>query len=97
MLDKYETRNAGPASRCASFLSETVDVIRTVTNLNYQRASLRSFDKHNNVTKSTTLYLNLGSIGFSISQAMIILLQALLFYWGGKLTADEGLVSICPC
>ena len=43
--------------------------------------------------KKTTLYLNLGSIGFSISQAMIILLQALLFYWGGKLTAEEGLVG----
>jgi ATP-binding cassette subfamily B (MDR/TAP) protein 1 len=92
MLDKYETNNSGPASRSASFLSETVDVIRTVTNLNYQRSALRTFDKFNLLNKRTSFYLNLGAIGFSISQAMIILLQALLFYWGGKLVAEEGLV-----
>jgi hypothetical protein len=94
MLDKYETQNSGPASRSASFLSETVDVIRTVTNLNFQRASVRSFDKFNSLNKRTSYYLHLGSIGFAASQAMIILLQALLFYWGGKLVAEEGLVGL---
>jgi ATP-binding cassette subfamily B (MDR/TAP) protein 1 len=91
MLDKYESKNSGPAARCASFLSETVDVIRTVTNLGYQRSSMRSFEKHNVIAQRSAFFLNLGSIGFSISQSMIILLQALLFYWGGRLVSQNEL------
>lgn len=93
MLDKYEAQNAGPSSRCASFLSETIDVVRTITSLNYQSAAMANFEKKNSTTKRSALYLNFGAIGFAFSQGAMDWLQALLFFWGGKLVAREGMTT----
>lgn len=93
MLDKYEAENAGPAARTASFITENVNIIRTIASLGRERAAMRTFDSLNQTARRTITYLALGATGFAISQAMVIFLQALLFYWGGELIARDQVVS----
>ena len=93
MLEKYEAMAQRPADRAASYVSENVDAIKTVAALGREAETMRMFDERARADPKRTRYLIFGAGGFAVSQAMIMWLAALVFYWGGTLLS-KGEVSI---
>lgn len=93
MLSKYEDMAQVPADRAASYISENVDAIKTVQALGREHETMRVFDHRAKSDPKRTGYLIWGAGGFAISQAMVFLLCALIFFYGGKLLA-EGTVDV---
>ncbi|SPO26188.1 related to multidrug resistance protein 1 [Ustilago trichophora] len=85
MLEKYEAVAQKPADRAASYVSENVDAIKTVAALGREAETMRVFDERARADPRRTRYLIFGAGGFAVSQAMVLLLSALVFYWGGTL------------
>nr|CDI57199.1 related to multidrug resistance protein 1 [Melanopsichium pennsylvanicum 4] len=93
MLEKYEQVAQKPADRAASYISENVDAIKTVAALGREAETMRVFEERARADPKRTRYLIFGAGGFAISQAMVLLLSALVFYWGGSLLS-RGEVDI---
>ncbi|TKY86344.1 hypothetical protein EX895_004493 [Sporisorium graminicola] len=89
MLEKYEGMAQKPADRAASYVSENVDAIKTVAALGREAETMRVFDERARADPNRTRYLIFGAGGFALSQAMIMWLAALVFYWGGRLFSKE--------
>ncbi|SJX62150.1 related to multidrug resistance protein 1 [Sporisorium reilianum f. sp. reilianum] len=89
MLERYEAMAQKPADRAASYVSENVDAIKTVAALGREAETMRVFDERARADPNRTRYLIFGAGGFALSQAMIMWLAALFFYWGGKLYSKE--------
>lgn len=89
MREKYEAMAQKPADRAASYVSENVDAIKTVAALGREAETMRIFDERARADPNRTRYLIFGAGGFAVSQAMIMWLAALVFYWGGKLFSQE--------
>ncbi len=85
MLEKYESVAQKPADRAASYVSEHVDAIKTVAALGREAETMRVFDERARADPKRTRYLIFGAGGFAVSQAMVLLLSGLVFYWGGTL------------
>ena len=92
MLERYESLLQGPSSTAASFISENVDAIKEIVSLGRERETLRIFDEQSKSnTPKQTKYLIYGAGGFSVSQAAVFASAALVFYYGGKLRAEDTL------
>lgn len=89
MLEKYEAIAQKPADRAASYVSENVDAIKTVAALGREAETMRVFDERAKADPRRTRYLVFGAGGFAVSQAMVLLLSALVFYWGGTLLSKN--------
>lgn len=89
MLEKYENVAQKPADRAASYVSENVDAIKTVAALGREAETMRVFDERARADPRRTRYLVFGAGGFAVSQAMVLLLSALVFYWGGTLLSKQ--------
>ena len=89
MLEKYEAIAQKPADRAASYVSENVDAIKTVAALGREAETMRVFEERARADPKRTRYLIFGAGGFAVSQAMVLLLSALVFYWGGTLLARQ--------
>ncbi|KAJ1020783.1 hypothetical protein NDA16_004173 [Ustilago loliicola] len=89
MLEKYEAVAQKPADRAASYVSENVDAIKTVAALGREAETMRVFDERARADPKRTRYLIFGAGGFAVSQAMVLLLSALVFYWGGTLLSRD--------
>lgn len=89
MLEKYEAVAQKPADRAASYVSENVDAIKTVAALGREAETMRIFDERARADPKRTRYLIFGAGGFAVSQAMVLLLSALVFYWGGTLLSKN--------
>lgn len=89
MLEKYEAIAQKPADRAASYVSENVDAIKTVAALGREAETMRVFDERARADPKRTRYLIFGAGGFAVSQAMVLLLSALVFYWGGTLLSRD--------
>ncbi len=89
MLEKYEAVAQKPADRAASYVSENVDAIKTVAALGREAETMRVFDERAKADPKRTRYLVFGAGGFAVSQAMVLLLSALVFYWGGTLLSKN--------
>ena len=89
MLEKYEAIAQKPADRAASYVSENVDAIKTVAALGREAETMRVFDERARADPKRTRCLIFGAGGFAISQAMILFLSALVFYWGGTLLSKN--------
>ncbi|GAC95710.1 multidrug resistance protein 1, 2, 3 [Pseudozyma hubeiensis SY62] len=89
MLEKYEAVAQKPADRAASYVSENVDAIKTVAALGREAETMRIFDERARADPKRTRYLVFGAGGFAASQAMVLLLSALVFYWGGTLLSRQ--------
>lgn len=93
MLADYEELASGSADRSSSYVSEHIDAIKTVAALGREHETMRVFDHRSKSDPKRTSYLIWGAGGFAVSQAMIFLLCALIFFWGGRQLA-EGRVTI---
>ncbi|CAO1615263.1 unnamed protein product [Parajaminaea phylloscopi] len=91
MLEKYEAAASKPVARAAAYINEAMDTIRTVAALGRESEIMRTFDSEARSDKHRNKYLMLGALGFAASQGMVLFLAALVFYWGGKLLADNQL------
>ncbi|EST08563.1 ABC transporter-like protein [Kalmanozyma brasiliensis GHG001] len=89
MLEKYEAVAQKPADRAASYVSENVDAIKTVVALGREAETMRVFDERGRADPKRMRYLIFGAGGFGVSQGMILLLAALVFYWGGVLHSRD--------
>ncbi|KAJ1025573.1 hypothetical protein NDA18_003916 [Ustilago nuda] len=89
MLEKYEAVAQKHADRAASYVSENVDAIKTVAALGREAETMRVFDERARADPKRTRYLIFGAGGFAVSQAMVLLLCALVFYWGGSLLSRD--------
>ncbi|KDN38193.1 P-loop containing nucleoside triphosphate hydrolase protein [Tilletiaria anomala UBC 951] len=89
MLEKFEQRAQKPMDRAASYVSENIDSIKTVAALGREAETMRIFDLRAKADKSRIRYLLVGSFGFAFSQAMVLWVSALLFFWGGTLYARK--------
>ena len=92
MLERYENVTSIPATKAASYVNEVTDSIKTVAALGRERETMRVFDVQAKAAPKRGKYLFLGSGGFAVGQAMILLMAALIFYWASQRLAD-GAVS----
>lgn len=92
MLERYENVTSIPATKAASYVNEVADSIKTVAALGRERETMRVFDVQAKGAPKRGRYLFLGSGGFAVGQAMILLMAALIFYWASQRLAD-GAVS----
>lgn len=92
MLERYENVTSIPATKAASYVNEVTDSIKTVAALGRERETMRVFDVRAKAAPKRGKYLLLGSAGFAVGQAMILLMAALIFYWASQRLAD-GAVS----
>jgi ATP-binding cassette subfamily B (MDR/TAP) protein 1 len=92
MLERYENVTSIPATKAASYINEVTDSIKTVAALGRERETMRVFDVQAKGAPKRGRYLFLGSGGFAVGQAMILLMSALIFYWASQRLAD-GAVS----
>lgn len=93
MLQKYETSLQEPSNRASSYLGENIDGIKELTALGREADTLRAFEtisKPRSV-RSQWRALVMGAGGFSISQASVLAVAALVFFYGGKLYAQDEL------
>ncbi|KAN0061083.1 hypothetical protein ACQY0O_006818 [Thecaphora frezii] len=90
MLERYEALAQKPVDRAASYISENVDAIKTVAALGREGETMRIFDERAKADPSRTRYLIFGAGGFAVSQAMVLLLSALVFWWGAELLSRGG-------
>ena len=89
MLEKYEAIAQKPVDRAASYISENVDAIKTVAALGREAETMRLFDEQAKSDPKRTRYLIFGAGGFAVSQAMVQLLSALVFWWGAQLLSKD--------
>lgn len=92
MLERYENVTSIPATKAAGYVNEVTDSIKTVAALGRERETMRVFDVQAKAAPKRGKYLILGSAGFAVGQAMILLMAALIFYWASQRLAD-GAVS----
>lgn len=83
MLQRYEAEMTHAANQTSSFISETVNVIRTITSFNYQRTTLAKFNQIHD-SKGTTL-AGWRCLGFALTSGVLFWQEAFLFIWAGKL------------
>ena len=93
MLEKFEARAQKPMDRAASYVSENMDSIKTVAALGREAETMRTFDVRAKADKSRIRYLLVGSAGFAFSQAMVLWISALVFFWAGELFG-KGEISL---
>ncbi|PWN46891.1 P-loop containing nucleoside triphosphate hydrolase protein [Violaceomyces palustris] len=96
MLERYEAIAQRPVDRAASYIAENVDAIRTVAALGREAETMRIFSQRSRSEPARTRYLIFGSGGFALSQALVVLLASLTFYWGGQLLSkgDLGITQL---
>ncbi|KAJ9093316.1 hypothetical protein QFC20_007139 [Naganishia adeliensis] len=93
MLERYENVTSIPATKAASYVNEVTDSIKTVAALGRERETMRVFDVQAKGAPKRGRYLFLGSGGFAVGQAMILLMAALIFYWATQRLADGAPVD----
>jgi ATP-binding cassette subfamily B (MDR/TAP) protein 1 len=96
MLERYENVTSIPATKAASYVNEVTDSIKTVAALGRERETMRVFDVQAKAAPKRGKYLLLGSGGFAVGQAMILLMAALIFYWASQRLADGAVSGFRP-
>ncbi|EPQ28417.1 uncharacterized protein PFL1_04244 [Pseudozyma flocculosa PF-1] len=96
MLERYEATSQKSVDKAASYIAENVDAIKTVAALGREGETMRVFDERAKADPRRTRYLIFGAGGFAVSQAMVLLLSALIFWWGAVLLSksDLGLTEL---
>lgn len=88
-MEKYEAAAQLANDRSAGFVAEQAEAIKTLSALGREEETLRIFEERSKASPKRTRQLLLGAGGFAVSQAMVLFLSALIFYWGSRLLADS--------
>ncbi|CEL59122.1 hypothetical protein RSOLAG1IB_12255 [Rhizoctonia solani AG-1 IB] len=85
LLEKYEHTLQKPLEDASAFASENVDAIKTVAALGRENLVMEYFDKTSAQKTTKTKYLLGGALGFGFGMGSILILSAILMWWGVEL------------
>ncbi|CAE6445399.1 unnamed protein product [Rhizoctonia solani] len=85
LLEKYEHSVQKPLEDASAFASENVDAIKTVAALGRESLVMEYFDKTSSQKVTKTKYLLGGALGFGFGIGSILLLSAIVMWWGVEL------------
>ncbi|CAE6449842.1 unnamed protein product [Rhizoctonia solani] len=85
LLEKYEHTLQKPLEDASAFASENVDAIKTVAALGREGLVMEYFDKRSAQKTTKTKYLFGGAMGFGFGMGSILILSAILMWWGVEL------------
>ncbi|ELU39147.1 leptomycin B resistance protein pmd1 [Rhizoctonia solani AG-1 IA] len=89
LLEKYEQTLHKPLEDASAFASENVDAIKTVAALGRESLVMEYFDKTSAQKTTKTKYLFGGALGFGFGIGSILILSAILMWWGVELYLTE--------
>ncbi|QRW25216.1 ABC transporter transmembrane region [Rhizoctonia solani] len=89
LLEKYEQTLHKPLEDASAFASENVDAIKTVAALGRESLVMEYFDKNSAQKTTKTKYLFGGALGFGFGIGSILILSAILMWWGVELYLTE--------
>ncbi|KAH7325369.1 P-loop containing nucleoside triphosphate hydrolase protein [Rhizoctonia solani] len=94
-IEKYERQVQKPLEEASAFASENVDAIKTVAALGREEAVMGQFDNSASKHAAKSRNLAIGAIGFGVGIASILLLSAIVMWWGtalytrGRVTLEQ--------
>ncbi|CAE6471474.1 unnamed protein product [Rhizoctonia solani] len=94
-IEKYERQVQKPLEEASAFASENVDAIKTVAALGREEAVMKQFDKSASKHAAKSRNLAIGAIGFGVGISSILLLSAIVMWWGtalyirGQITLEQ--------
>ena len=94
MLERFEKRAQKPMDKAASYVAENLDSVKTVAALGREAETLRLFDVRARADKSRIRYLLVGALGFALSQALVLWVSALVFYYAGAKLFSRNEISL---
>jgi len=77
----------------SNFINESVNSIRTIAALTREGETMRRFRAAAETPHQQRLALILGSVGFGVSQGVVFLFGAFVFWWGGRLVSRNEIVG----
>ncbi|CAE6507142.1 unnamed protein product, partial [Rhizoctonia solani] len=84
-IEKYEREAQKPLEEASAFASENVDAIKTVAALGREEAIMQQFDKSASKHAAKSRNLAIGALGFGVGIGSILLLSAIVMWWGTAL------------
>ncbi|CAE6502668.1 unnamed protein product [Rhizoctonia solani] len=84
-IEKYERQVQKPLEEASAFASENVDAIKTVAALGREDAVMEQFDKSAAKYTAKSKNLAIGALGFGVGIGSILLLSAIVMWWGTAL------------
>ncbi|CAE6441720.1 unnamed protein product [Rhizoctonia solani] len=84
-IEKYDRQVQKPLEEASAFASENVDAIKTVAALGREEAVMKQFDKSASKHAAKSGNLAIGAIGFGVGIGSILLLSAIVMWWGTAL------------
>ncbi|KAG8754876.1 hypothetical protein FRC11_006395, partial [Ceratobasidium sp. 423] len=84
-IEKYERQVQKPLEEASAFASENVDSIKTVAALGREEAVMRQFNKSASKHTAKNGNLAIGALGFGFGIGSILLLSAIVMWWGTAL------------
>ncbi|CUA75232.1 phosphate-transporting ATPase [Rhizoctonia solani] len=94
-IEKYERQVQKPLEEASAFASENVDAIKTVAALGREEAVMKQFDKSASKHAAKSRNLAIGAIGFGVGISSVLLLSAIVMWWGtalyirGQITLEQ--------
>ncbi|KAG8733596.1 hypothetical protein FRC11_004832 [Ceratobasidium sp. 423] len=85
LLEKYEHSVQKPLEDASAYASENVDAIKTVASLGRESVVMEVFDKSSAQKTAKTKYLWGGALGFGFGMGSILILCAIVMWWGVEL------------
>ncbi|KAJ1305894.1 hypothetical protein OPQ81_010614 [Rhizoctonia solani] len=85
LLERYERSVQKPLEDASAFASENVDAIKTVAALGRESLVMEYFDKTTAQKATKTKYLLGGALSFGFGIGSILILSAILMWWGVEL------------
>ncbi|CAE6495501.1 unnamed protein product [Rhizoctonia solani] len=85
LLEKYEHSVQKPLEDASAYASENVDAIKTVAALGRESIVMDIFDKSSAQKTEKTKYLWGGALGFGFGMGSILILCAIVMWWGVEL------------
>ena len=93
-LEKFEAMVTKESEKRSNFINESVNSIRTIAALTREGETMRRFRAGAETPHRQRLALLLGSVGFGVSQGVVFLFGAFVFWWGGRLVSRNEIVSL---
>ncbi|CAE6486016.1 unnamed protein product [Rhizoctonia solani] len=84
-IEKYERQVQKPLEEASAFASENVDAIKTVAALGREEAVMQQFNKSASKHAAKSRNLAIGALGFGFGIGSILLLSAIVMWWGTAL------------
>ncbi|CCO36629.1 ATP-binding cassette, subfamily B (MDR/TAP),member 1 [Rhizoctonia solani AG-1 IB] len=84
-IEKYERQVQKPLEEASAFASENVDAIKTVAALGREEAVMQKFDESATKYVAKGRNLVIGALGFGVGIGSILLLSAIVMWWGTSL------------